>query len=156
MGAVLLFADPESGRVDGEVVVDADLDEVQGWLADPWAALAVLDPDATVAPGSPCPEVTRAVEHPLAPLVFTMRWCPTDDGARITLVESEDLGAYDASFSARAVQGGVAIHYELRLVPTFRAPASINRAAAKRQVSTTLQAVARVFADGITTGDLPR
>lgn len=148
-----LFTDPRTGEVVGSVVVDADLDHVRAWLADPRRLLAETEAEATVWPAGECDELVLTTEHPLSALVYSVRWCPTSDGARATLLEG-DLAAYDASFVATAVPGGVEVRYGLTLVPVFRAPAMTNRAAARRQVETALRAVARVFEDAVRVDDL--
>lgn len=147
-------ADPASGEVAGEVFVDADLEVVRSWLADPHRVLAAEGRAAPVLRGDPCDEVVLGVEHPLSSMVALVRWCPTDDGAALSLVESDELAAWSAEFTTRPVEGGVVVRYALTLTPAFRAPAATTRAAARREVALGLRAVATTFAEGRPADDL--
>jgi hypothetical protein len=149
-----LSTDPATGEVAGEIVVEADLDLVRRWLGDARRVLGAQGRAVAVLRTEACDEVTLGVEHPLAPMVAVVRWCPTEEGAALSLVESEEVAAWDGRWSARPVEGGVAVRYSLSLVPTFRAPPGTTRSATRRQVGTALAAVARALADSASTDDL--
>jgi hypothetical protein len=83
-----------------------------------------------------------------------VRWCATDDGAEISLVESDEVAGWDARLTARPVEGGVMVRYALVLTPAFRAPAPTTRAAARREVTLALRAVAATFAESRPDDDL--
>lgn len=145
---------PGSDEVIGVIVVDADVDHVRGWLSDPRRLLSVTDPDAVLWDDGDCTGVVGSLQHPLAPVVYTARWCPTDDGAHVTLTAPDDLAAYDARFTTRVVPGGVEVRYALALTPAFHSPASADRAAARREVEQTLRAVAQAFVGAVRVVDL--
>ncbi|MEL6346240.1 MAG: SRPBCC family protein [Myxococcota bacterium] len=114
----------DDGTVVAEVVVAASQEAIHATLADPML-LAKIDGtvQVSVSEKSRCMVVNNTVPHPIATIEYSARACPTADGWTYTMIESEDLKHYSATWQVEKMdEERCTLRYSFRVTPNFPVP----------------------------------
>ncbi len=147
-------ADPTAPVVAGEstvttdVVIAADAATVRAALSDPISASRlsgdVLDAKVVGKDGD-CTLVQVTTRGLSSPLLYVTRRCPTADGFRETLVQTDDFDSQSSSWKLASVAGGTQVTLQVRSEPRLPIPQRlINAAVGSSAVQTLKNLVQRV------------
>lgn len=128
-------------RVEGDVVivdvtVQAPLSAVRSLVQDP-LEIARIDgggTEITLVKDGACDELLYAVPSFVGRVEYVVSFCLDGDGSTATLLRSEQMASYRASWKATDTGAGVLIHYEILAVPALKVPRRVAISVTKRQV----------------------
>jgi hypothetical protein len=148
--ATLLLLTATPGRA-AEPPPDPQVEAKDGWV---WATVhipvardlifaALADPrnvirwegsktQVTIVPDGACARVDLDVPSAIGLIRYAERRCPTADGYRATLIESEDFEVFEDAWVLVPDEGGTLVRYGLRSKTSFLVPQSLaNRLTGK-------------------------
>lgn len=133
-------SDPEIS-IDGEwvwgtVLISAPRGEVVDALKTPhnvvrWEGSGT---QVTTTPDGSCLRVALDVPSAIGRIRYTERRCPTAEGYRSTLLESEDFDYFEATWVLETSEGGCRARYGLRSKPSFPVPRALAQRLTGRSI----------------------
>ena len=122
--------------VRGDVTVTMGVDEARAKLSDPrW--ISETDASGTeivaLAPQGECGVYAHTSRTAMKTIHYTVTWCPTDNGWRSDLVESDTFESYSAVWTVTEADEGARLQYSFAMktgmvVPQFIINRSTRRA----------------------------
>ncbi len=130
---------------DGYVRVEMELvhsrDAVMGFLsdADKTMRLGTDITDVKTAPDGPCAKMTVTSRGLAGTMRYVARRCPTANGWRSTMLESDDFKSHDIEWLVAPSGQGTRVTMRVRVVPRLPVPQMLIRRVVGGALSATLK-----------------
>ncbi len=137
----------DAGHVVARVVLPASASDVHDILSDTDGAMAELAPDVldvTIESAGTCELVSRRTRGVFRPFAFRARRCPTRNGWKEVLVDSEDFLAYEAAWELEETAGGTEVIYRIQTELNSPVPQGVVRSSLKSAAGQILSGLAEL------------
>ncbi|MEQ1502338.1 MAG: SRPBCC family protein [Myxococcota bacterium] len=135
----------DAGVVRATAIVSAPVADALALVRDPDAVHRLSGDGATLTatPDGGCYRLAYALDTAIADVAYTARACPTADGFRSDLTESEAFRSMASEWTVRAVPGGTELTYVYRADVALPLPRFVIRRSTERAIT---EMMARVVA----------